>query len=111
MDVMVKGVTEKFLEVTMKGYEKIAKEDFGKTLPGIFSDEPNIQTSGGLRWTPDLFSVFKQKWGYDLKPLLPLLERKSETGKKSVIIIWKHCYNCLSIVGQNRFISIVNRII
>ena len=55
VDVMVKGVTEKFLEVTMKGYEKIAKEDFGKTLPGIFSDEPNIQTSGGLRWTPDLF--------------------------------------------------------
>lgn len=76
VDVMVKGVTEKFLEVTMKGYEKIAKEDFGKTLPGIFSDEPNIQTSGGLRWTPDLFSTFEQKWGYDLKTLLPLLEEE-----------------------------------
>lgn len=73
---MVKGVTEKFIELTMNGYEKIAKEEFGKTVPGIFSDEPNIQTSGGLRWTPDLFSTFQEKWGYDLKPLLPLLEEE-----------------------------------
>lgn len=76
VDVMVKGVTEKFIELTMNGYEKIAKEEFGKTVPGIFSDEPNIQTSGGLRWTPDLFSTFQEKWGYDLKPLLPLLEEE-----------------------------------
>lgn len=76
VDVMVKGVTEKFIELTMNGYEKIAKEEFGRTVPGIFSDEPNIQTSGGLRWTPDLFSAFQEKWGYDLKPLLPLLEEE-----------------------------------
>lgn len=71
---MVKGVTEKFIDVTMQGYEKVAKNEFGKTIPGIFTDEPNIQSSGGLRWTPDLFDVFQQKWNYDLRPLLPLLE-------------------------------------
>lgn len=82
VDLMVKGVTEKFLDVTMKGYEKIAQDEFGKTVPGIFSDEPNIQTSGGLRWTPDLFTVFQQKWGYDLKPLLPLLEEETGNWKE-----------------------------
>lgn len=82
VDIMVKGVTEKFLEITMKGYEEIAKDNFGKSILGIFSDEPNIQTSGGLRWTPDLFSAFKQKWGYDLKPLLPLLEEEVGNWKK-----------------------------
>lgn len=75
VDLMAKGVTEKFLEVTMKGYEKVAGEDFGKTVPGLFSDEPNIMTqgAGNIRWTPDLFSTFEKMWGYDLKNVLPSL--------------------------------------
>ncbi len=64
VDLLVPGVTEKFLEVTMKnGYEKTLKGEFGSSIKGIFSDEPNISTPGGLRWTPDLFDVFQQKWG------------------------------------------------
>ncbi|MDR1526029.1 MAG: hypothetical protein LBS79_12365 [Tannerella sp.] len=79
VDLLVSGVTEKFIEVTMKGYENAIGNEFGKAVPGVFTDEPNIVTSGGLRWTPDLFDVFRQRWGYDLKPLLPLLSE--ETGK------------------------------
>ena len=47
VDLLYPGVTEKFIEVTMEGYEKRFKEEFGKQIKGIFSDEPNIQTSGG----------------------------------------------------------------
>ncbi|MDR0698907.1 MAG: hypothetical protein LBG28_06790 [Tannerella sp.] len=79
VDLLVSGVTEKFIDVTMKGYENAIGNEFGKTVPGVFTDEPNIVTSGGLRWTPDLFDVFRQQWGYDLKPLLPLLSE--ETGE------------------------------
>lgn len=82
VDLLLPGVTEKFIEITMKGYEKIAKEEFGKTVPGIFTDEPNIVTSGGLRWTPDLFDVFQKRWGYDLKPLLPLLSQETGDWKR-----------------------------
>lgn len=82
VDLLVPGVTEKFIEITMTGYEKRFKEEFGKRIKGVFSDEPHIQTSGGLRWTPDLFDVFQQKWGYDLKEKLPLLQE--EIGD------WKH---------------------
>lgn len=82
VDLLVPGVTEKFLEITMEGYEKNLKGDFGKTVPGIFTDEPNIVTSGGLRWTPDLFDVFQQKWGYDLLPLLPLLSEETGNWKQ-----------------------------
>jgi hypothetical protein len=78
VDLLVSGVTEKFIDVTMKGYENAIGSEFGKVVPGVFTDEPNIVTSGGLRWTPDLFDVFRKQWGYDLKPLLPLL--KEETG-------------------------------
>lgn len=83
VDLLVPGVTEKFLEVTMEnGYEKRFKDEFGSSIKGVFSDEPNISSPGGLRWTPDLFEVFQQKWGYDLKPLLPLLQEETGDWKK-----------------------------
>ncbi|MBZ4191100.1 glycosyl hydrolase [Niabella beijingensis] len=75
VDLMVKGVTEKFIDVTFTKYKKAFGDAFGKTVPGTFSDEPSIPTHGSMttRWTPDLFSAFKEKWGYDLIPYLPAL--------------------------------------
>jgi hypothetical protein len=63
VDLLYKGVTDKFLELTMtKGYEKNIA-DFGKTLPGIFTDEPNLEAAMArgtvLRWTPGLWYVFQ----------------------------------------------------
>ncbi|HYW95608.1 MAG TPA: glycosyl hydrolase [Bacteroidales bacterium] len=80
VDLLYKGVTEKFIDVTMKGYEKTIGNEFGTVVPGIFTDEPNINPPGrrAIRWTPDLYSTFKQTWGYDLGAnLLSLFE---ETG-------------------------------
>ena len=84
VDLMVKGVTEKFIDVTMKGYERRFGAEFGKTVRGIFSDEANIETqgSGNIRWTPDLFSTFRQKWGYDLAAQLPSLFEDKGDWKK-----------------------------
>ncbi len=73
VDMLYPGVTEKFIEVTMPGYEKVAGDEFGKSVPGLFTDEPEINTPGGIRWTPDLFEVFESHWGYDLIPMLPSL--------------------------------------
>ncbi|NQD69667.1 hypothetical protein HP439_02885 [Sphingobacterium shayense] len=75
VDLLAKGVTEKFIEVTMRGYEKHLGDELGSTIPGIFTDEPNIEVQGrgNIRWTPDLFQVFKEKWGYSLAENLPSL--------------------------------------
>lgn len=73
VDLLYEGVTEKFIEVTMTGYEKAIGKEFGKTVPGIFTDEPNISSPGGIRWTPSLFEDFEKRWGYDLKTNLPSL--------------------------------------
>ncbi len=75
VDLLAKGVTDKFINVTMKGYEKSFGNEFGKTVPGIFTDEPNIEVQGenNIRWTPDLFEVFKKRWGYNLERHLPSL--------------------------------------
>ncbi len=76
VDLLYKGVTEKFIELTMSGYEKTIGEEFGNTVPGIFTDEPNISPPGGIRWTPALFAKFRERWGYDLKTKLPSLFNK-----------------------------------
>jgi hypothetical protein len=77
VDLMQKKVTEKFIDLTMKEYQKRYDAEFGNTIPGVFMDEPNIspESHGGIsvHYTPELFNAFKKKWGYDLKPELPLL--------------------------------------
>jgi hypothetical protein len=77
VDLLYKGVTDKFMDITMEGYEKFNKSDFGLTVPGIFTDEPNLEAAMGpetvFRWTPDLWESFQSRWGYDLKVNLPSL--------------------------------------
>lgn len=64
VDLLYKGVTEKFLELTMSGYERVLGADLGPIVKGVFSDEPQINSSGGVRWPPDLFVEFRKRWGY-----------------------------------------------
>ncbi len=86
VDLIYKGVTEKFIDVTMrKGYEKNIA-DFGKTLPGVFSDEPNLEAAmtgkTRIRWTPGIWEDFQQRWGYDLRLNLPSLVEETGNWKK-----------------------------
>ena len=82
VDLLYPGVTQKFIEITMPGYERVAGHEFGKSMPGWFTDEPNIEPPWHIRWTPDLFDVFQQKWGYDLKTALPLLFEETGNWKQ-----------------------------
>jgi hypothetical protein len=76
VDLMRRDVTEKFLDVTLNAYKKAVGEEFGKTVPGVFQDEAEINPAGGqgltvVNYTPALFEAFRKKWGYDLKLHLP----------------------------------------
>jgi hypothetical protein len=77
VDLLAYGITEKFINLTMDGYEDYIGEEFGNTVPGIFTDEPNINTIGGpqsvMRFTPILFNRFEQSYGYQLQTYLPCL--------------------------------------
>ncbi|MFT3935852.1 MAG: glycosyl hydrolase [Chitinophagaceae bacterium] len=86
VDLMVPGVTEKFIDVSFrKGYAPYVGSEFGKTVKGIFSDEPNIesQDNKSTRWTPLLFETFKKKWGYSLEEHLPSLFEETGDWKKT----------------------------
>ncbi|MGB8492322.1 MAG: hypothetical protein WCE64_14805, partial [Bacteroidales bacterium] len=82
VDLLYPGVTQKFIAITMSGYGKCCGADFGTTIPGTFTDEPQIDSPGGIRWTPDLFNVFQSQWHYDLKTQLPSLFEETGDWKK-----------------------------
>ena len=75
VNLLTRGVTEKFLAITMDAYTRNIGEQYGKRVPGVFTDEPEILPAGGLPWADDLPEVFQKRWNYDLIVNLPSLVR------------------------------------
>lgn len=83
VDLIMPGVTDTFIALTMEGYERTIGKEFGRSVPGIFTDEPNIRSRGGrvIRYTPDLFEQFEKVMGYRLQDKLPELFLETGTWK------------------------------
>ena len=69
-----------FLDVTHEVYARSLEEDFGRTVPGVFTDEPCVLYQGHgvpqlttIPWTDDFPAIFRTRNGYDLLPHLPAL--------------------------------------
>jgi hypothetical protein len=75
VNLLTPGVTQKFLEITMDAYTRNIGDQYGKRVPGAFTDEPQITPAGGLPWADDLPQQFQKRWGYDLMDNLPSLVR------------------------------------
>jgi hypothetical protein len=75
VDLLKPGVTEKFIEITMEAYRRHVGDQFGKRMPGWFTDEPHLAPAGGLHWSDHLPELFQARWGYDLVDGLPSLVR------------------------------------
>ncbi len=77
LDTMSAEAVKRFIEVTHKSYAREIGREFGKVVPGIFTDEPNYggydvqQTGAHAPWTDALPSVFKARYGYDILDHLP----------------------------------------
>ncbi|MFC3801237.1 glycosyl hydrolase [Cohnella sp. GCM10012308] len=78
VDLLDARVTEAFIERTHRHYEARFGSTFGRTVPGVFSDEacallwlnPDIPA---LPWTTGLDELFSDKYGYSLLPSLHAL--------------------------------------
>jgi hypothetical protein len=73
VNLLTPGVTEKFLAITLDAYTREIGDQFGKRVPGVFTDEPHILPAGGVPWADDLPEVFQKRWNYDLIVNLPSL--------------------------------------
>jgi len=80
LDTLSHAAVKEFIKVTHEAYRKRCGKEFGKTVPGMFTDEPNhgnklghdnnTGNPGGLPWTGSLLATFKKRYGYDVIPHL-----------------------------------------
>jgi len=75
VDLLHPGVTDKFIELTIEPYRRRFGNQFGKRIPGWFTDEPHLAPAGGIHWSKRFTDDFKQRWGYDIMDNLPSLVR------------------------------------
>jgi len=75
VDLLHPGVTDKFIDITMEAYRNRFGDQFGKRIPGWFTDEPHLTPAGGIHWSERFPVDFKRRWGYDILNHLPSLVR------------------------------------
>lgn len=91
IDTMMLAATEKFLELTHEEYRKRCGDRLGKSIKGIFTDEPHrgkflgnrSVTADGIMscavsYTDDIFEEFEKRYGYDAREILPELFYKCD---------------------------------
>ena len=75
LDTMNPEAVQKFIEVTHEAYYREIGSEFGKTVPAIFTDEPNFTHCAHLyyqiQWTPALPEKYREKYGRDACDELP----------------------------------------
>ncbi len=79
IDLLNPEVTDAFIKSTHERYKSLAGEEFGKTIPALFTDEPAINLQSELTserykyyapWTDTFPAYFRKKSGYDILPKL-----------------------------------------
>jgi len=77
LDLLNPDATAKFIELTHEAYRKHVGKEFGKTIPGIFTDEPSLnhanEPQNSVPFTKRLPAIFKRATGRDLRRVLPAL--------------------------------------
>ncbi len=95
VDVMNPKAIQKFIEVTHERYAEAVGEEFGKSIPAIFTDEPQLKGSLSLPdgeseadmtlcFTDDLAETYQKQYGVDLMDVVPELVWELPDGKVSV---------------------------
>ncbi len=96
IDMLNPRATQRFIEITHETYARVVGDEFGKTVPCIFTDEPQFAVKTALAypdskdriempWTPDLEDTFKATYGYSLIENIPQLLWNLPDGKISQV--------------------------
>ena len=83
IDTMSLKATQRFIELTHEEYLKRCGDRIGRSIKGIFTDEPhrghlldNLGVNGSVRtcslcYTDDFFEEFEKRYGYSARAILP----------------------------------------
>ncbi|MHC4873906.1 MAG: glycosyl hydrolase [Planctomycetota bacterium] len=100
LDTMNREAVAEFIKVTHEAYKETIGGEFGKLVPGIFTDEPNYNHSLGrpecgrktLPWTDKLPAIFRKRYRYDILDCLPeLFFDLEKPGLSKVLWSYRDC--------------------
>jgi hypothetical protein len=102
LDTLNEEAVGEFIRVTHERYRKEIGEHFGKTVPGIFTDEPHhgpifqrmCVSNKTIPWTGKLPLTFQNSFGYDLREHLPEIFYDFADGRYSTVRY--HYHNCVT---------------
>lgn len=114
LDTMSAEATEHFLQVTHDAYKKACGDRLGRSIKGIFTDEPhrgfvfcnkhgqagNEDPAWIAPWTPKLWDEFLGAFGYDLRTRLPELFL-CPRGESLSPVKWQYMELCQRLFLQN----------
>ena len=99
LDTLSPEAVGEFIRVTYLAYKDAVGDEFGKTVPSIFTDEPQFARADPLGfaaekkevrlpWTTDLPETFMAAYGFDIVPLLPRVfwDRKGEPARERYLM-------------------------
>lgn len=89
--------TRKFIQETHEKYKAAVGEEFGKTIPGIFTDEPSLndrntyfgENKSWIPWTYGFGAYFQELTGYDFYEMLPLFYFHGENSERIRHDYWR----------------------
>ncbi len=84
VDTLSKDAMDEFIRLTYEGYKRAVGDDFGKTVPAIFTDEPQFNMrepfafsdsdeEALIPWTTDFDKIYEKETGENLFERLPEL--------------------------------------
>ncbi|MGQ9662653.1 MAG: hypothetical protein ACUVWX_10015 [Kiritimatiellia bacterium] len=111
LDTLNPAAVRAFIRITHEAYARRFGREFGKVIPGIFTDEPNhghklhgesdTDQPGTLPWTDRLPTVFRRRYGYDLLP--HLMELVYDVDSDSLPLARYHYHDCVTYLYVNAF--------
>lgn len=105
VDTLSKKAIDEFITLTHEAYKNSVGDEFGKTIPSIFTDEPQSTSKETLdfaddtknvhmAWTTDFDKLFENEFGIDLIPHLPELVWDLPDGRPSEVRYRYHDFVC-----------------
>lgn len=105
VDTLNPKAIQRFIEITHEAYKKAAGDEFGKTVPAIFTDEPQFVHKQALPfaasdadvllpWTPDFDETYEKAYGISIIKHLPELFWELPDGKVSRARYYYHDHIC-----------------
>ena len=105
IDTLSEDAVKRFIEITHERYKECVGDEFSKTVPAIFTDEPQFTKKGTLErptdkkaceltWTPKFPTSYKRSYGSDILEHIPELFWDLPDGKVSLERYRYHDHIC-----------------